>query len=505
MNANRIDKAIGYMFPEWAERRLIARHNMQALTGVNRASWGGYTGAVQTRRLSSPSAPVDQEPSLVNSAYRNLVAECLDLYRRDPLTRSLVEVIVTYMGESRPAASTSDPAWNTLADAYFNDYWWTVADARRRPGVDYGTMQRAWSRWAYIGGDMLFALFDGSLYPYEGTTIATPRKLVRDDAIMHGIRTQKAAPHRITHFYRVWRDSKGKEQFQRMPANQVIYAPNEQWRLSMMRSVPYMHSVAESLHEYSETSDNVQSKIRWESMVWTKERKGAVTGVGGRSFQTGNTDGKQVEVTKAEYGMRFKVQGDPQKDFEMTRMENPGTSYVPYMEHCARVIAAGIGIPYEVCLHVWTNGSWSANKAAQVDFKRYLLNEWAHRNRVLNQRVYNWAIAKAIKAGDLPEAPTDGRGVSEWYKCKWTMPYLPKLDEGREVEADIKQWGACQESIAGWAAQRGTTRDALLTAHDDDIREMQTRADALGITLEVYAQRLFSAKSSEQIRLLSED
>ena len=45
MNANRIDKAIGYMFPEWAERRLIARHNMQALTGVNRASWGGYTAS----------------------------------------------------------------------------------------------------------------------------------------------------------------------------------------------------------------------------------------------------------------------------------------------------------------------------------------------------------------------------------------------------------------------------------------------------------------------------
>jgi capsid protein len=127
------------------------------------------------------------------------------------------------------------------------------------------------------------------------------------------------------------------------------------------------------------------------------------------------------------------------------------------------------------------------------------MKRWAWRNKVLNQRVWNWRIAKAMKDGELPQAPVNpANGLSEWYKCSWSLPHFPHIDEGKEVVADVKQWGCGQESIADWAQQKGQTRDQMLDAHDADIEAMKARADALEIPLSQYMGQLFTASSEPE-------
>ena len=62
----------------------------------------------------------------------------------------------------------------------------------------------------------------------------------------------------------------------------------------------------------------------------------------------------------------------------------------------------------------------------------------------------------------------------------------------------MKQWSIGQESIADWAQQKGQTRSQLLDAHDADIKEMQARADTLGIPLSQYMAGLFTASAEPQ-------
>jgi hypothetical protein len=490
MALNWIDKAIEAVAPTLAEERAIARHNI----GVyNYWKQQGYDAGQESRRRANANIERRPEDYITAGTYDQIIANLFNLYRNDPMTKSIVDVIPTYMGESRPLASTNDPDFNEEATSYFNDVFWNMADARRRPGVDYGTLQTLWTKYSYLGGDMLFAIMGESLFPYEGLQIQTPAKLRADKQITNGIRVDGKATNRITHYYIT--DGEAHGNYSRLPENAGFFAPSKYWRPCMLRAAPELHSVVGALQDYGETGANVQSKIKFESMLFTIERKGAVSsGAGSRLVSRGGT-GEQVEHSDTDYGLRFQTSGNPDQDFKLSNMNNPGSQHVPYMEHAGRVIGAGVGLPYEAIMHLYTNGSYTANRAARADLMQYLVDRWQWRNKVLNQRVYNWVTARAINRGDIRPAPVVN-GRSTWNKATWSLPHLRQIDEGKEIIADVKKWGACQDSLGDWGRESGRTRDQLLDAHDGDIAEMKRRADGLGVTLSEYAGQLFKASAA---------
>ena len=492
----KFDQWIAKVAPQLALRRAVARHNLSVVNSS--IMGGGYRDGQAGRIRSTAYGSTLNEDQAAGYTRDNMIANAMQLYRDDPMCKSVVDVCSTYMGESRPTATTDSQEWNALATQWFNEYWWSQADARGRAGGDFGEIQHLWDKYCWFGGDMLFQLFDGMLLPYEGVQIRTPSALRADKNIVNGVRVQKTAPFRVTHYYLCWRDDKGREQYKRLRVSQGIYAGARNWRTAMIRSVPDLHGVIDAMHSYNRTNDNVQKRIEFESMLFSVERKGAVGNLpGNKILNAGAASGQQVEHSKAEWGMRLKTNGDPERDFKLIQMQNPNSNYTQVQEHMARAIAAGTGFPYEIVMHIYTSGSYTANRAARLDFAKALMGRWAWRNKVLNQRAYNWRVAKAIKAGELPPAPVDeATGLSQWNRCAWTLPHFPHIDEGKEVVADIKQWGCGQESISDWAQQRGMTRGQLLDAHDGDILEMQSRADTLGIPLEQYMGQLFTASAA---------
>ena len=490
MALNWLDKAIEAVSPTLAEDRAISRHNI----GVyNFWKQQGYDGGQDTRRRANTGIDRHSEDYITAGTYDQVIANLFQLYRNDPMTKSIVDVIPTYMGESRPLAATDDTNFNEEATSYFNDVFWNQADARRRPGVDFGTLQTLWTKYSYLGGDMFFAIMGDSLFPYEGLQIQTPSKLRADKQIVNGIRVDGKSTNRITHYYITDGDANGK--YTRLPENAGFFAPSKYWRPCMLRAAPELHSVVGALQDYGETATNVQSKIKFESMLFTVERKDSVQGGVGNKLVSRGGVGEQVEHSEADFGLRFKTSGSPKDDFQLSNMNNPGSQHVPYMEHAGRVIGSGVGLPYEAIMHLYTNGSYTANRAARADLMQYLTDRWAWRNKVLNQRVYNWQIAKAINRGDIRPAPM-ANGRSQWSKCTWSLPHLRQIDEGKEITADVKKWGACQDSIADWGRESGRTRDQLLNAHDGDVEEMKRRADALGVTLSEYSGELFKASAA---------
>lgn len=501
---NPIDKMIEAAAPTWAERRAVARYNLKAIKGAMRP---GYAGGRGSRRRQGVYGSTAREDVASAGTYDSLIASAMNLYRNDPMTRSIVDVVSTYMGESRPDASTSDTDFNKEATEYFNTVWWGMADARRRPGVDFGTMQDVWAKWSFIGGDMLFVLFDGALYPYEGLQMGTPADLRGDKSVINGVRIQEKAPNRITHYYLRKNGLTGSslsttKDFMRIRQNQAIFAPSKYWRSAMLRGVPELHGVVDALQDQDNVNTNVMDMIKLQASIWTVEKKGSVGNFpGSRFIDTNSADGQQVEYTKADYGTRVQTTGSPADDFIMNKLDNPGSMHVPYMEYSARVISAGVGIPMEMVLHLFTSGSYTAHRAARVDFKKYILNKWAWRNKILNQRVYNWVIAKAIKEGRIRPAPiSETTGTSEWHKATWSFPYFPQIDEGKEIAADVRQWSAATQSLQDFAQENGRTRVQLLDAHDEDVNEMKARAKKIGVTLNEYSNEYFKRQQTERER-----
>jgi len=496
----RMDRLIAKVAPGWYLKRMIARQDaarVQAYAGTGT----GYDGGRTTRRRPNPARTTAPEDIATSGTYNNLIGAGMDLYRNDPLTKSIVNTVATYMGESRPIATSSDPEWNKEATDYFNDFWWNIADARRRPGVDFGTLQKLWTKYSWYGGDMLFGLFSqtagdvGTLMPYEGLQLRTPFAFQRDGLIINGVRLEKKAPNRITHYYicpptKAFRTD---EKFNRIPQRSAIFAPAPYWRPSMLRGVPELHAVIDALQDFRKTNDNIAGKIVLDSSVWTVEKKGAVGKTPKSSvFEADAAKGETLEWSGTDYGMRLKVNGNPKEDFVTQMPNNPGNNHIAYMEYAAKIISAGVGMPYEMVMHIFTQGSYTANRAARVDFKTMIEDRHAHREKVLNQKVWNWVIGQAMKHGRIRLAPIDQKtGLSEWHKAKWTQPTFPQIDEGKEIKADRDQWGALQTSIDDWARERGQTREQLMNSHDEDVEEMKRRATAKGLTLHEYAPGLF--------------
>jgi len=494
--SRKLDKLIETWAPGLALKRKAAQHNLKVLSSMSNSwSGGGYSDGVNGRRKPWLSAGTESEDCSASWTYQDMIANAMQLYRDDPMTKSIVNVSNTYLGESRPTATTDDAEWNKRATDFFNDQFWHAADARRRPGSDYGDIQSKFDTWSWVGGDMLYVLFNGALLPYEGPQIRTPSELHADKNIVNGIRLGSKAPWPITHYY--LNDQSKVNKYTRLRQNQAIYAGSRNWRTAMLRSVPDLHGVIDALHAYNRTNDNVQRKIEFESMMFSKEKKGAVGTLPGAKYGTLNSNtGEMVEKSMADWGMRLKINGNID-DFDFTEMKNPNSNYVQTMEFMARAIAAGTGFPYEIVMHIYTSGSYTANRAARLDFQKAIMDRWHWRNKVLNQRVWNWRIAKAVKDGALPPAPVNpDTGLSQWHKVSWTLPHFPHIDEGKEVTADVKQWGCGQESVADWAQNRGMTRGQLLDSHDADIAEFQKRADKLGITLPEYMNQLFTASAA---------
>lgn len=495
---NKLDQFLSKWFPGTALKRAADRHNLGVVASVSTAGFGnaGYSGGINGRRKPTAYGSTDFEDEAASWTYHDMISNSMQLYRNDPMTKSIVNVSSTYLGESRPTATTSDPEWNKRATAWFNEVWWPQADARGRNGVDYGEIQNLFDTWSWVGGDMLFLLFHGQLLPFEGTQIETPNNMRSDDNIINGIRVRPSAPWPITHYYltdpNAPRDSKNRSK--RIRQSEAIYAGSRNWRVAMLRSVPDLHGVIDALHAFNRTNDNVQRRIEFESMLFTVERKGAVGKLpGGRTLNSTSNTNTTAKTRPTDWGLGLEINGSPKDDFLISEMKNPNSQYVQTMEFMARAIAAGTGFPYEVVMHIYTSGSFTANRAARLDFEKAILDRWKWRNKVLNRRVWNWRIAKAIKAGELPPAPiSESTGLSEWHKASWTLPHFKHIDEGKEVSADIKQWGTGQESVADWAQNRGMTRDQLLDAHDMDIAAFKERAKTLAIPLEQYMGQLFS-------------
>lgn len=478
MRRTRLDSMIVGLW-RWAERRMVSRYSSGEMSALFVRGAGAYSGGTQSRERHGEagyrSKPQDED-SVAGMSLDNLRLECYDLYRNDPLCQSAVDGIVKYLGQSVPTAKSSAKAvnkqaaaeWDALATEWFTGYFWNRADYARRPGVTFGEHQDYVTLQSWLAGDMAFVWEpDGGFTPIEGERIQTPSKLMLDSSIVRGIRRDSKG--RPTHIYVCDRNNSGtvdRNSFQRVPIASTIFCP-WYWRPDQVRGTPGLHAVVDAIRDHSEIHAGTKMKVKHEASMVSIERAGSVTNRPGSKLLD-NGDGTKTEITKAEYGMRVRVNGSPD-DFKFANGSTPHAQYVPFLTYDSQLIAAGMGMPWEVVMHLFTNGSYTAQRSARMDFYRLLLDEHSWRVRVHSQRVWNMVVTQAIRDGHLPPAPVDKRGISLFNEVNWSLPHLLEIDIGKETEAQVAQWRFGTGTFEQFAAERQTTREHLLASKRSDI------------------------------------
>lgn len=447
----------------------------------NWGGWGALDAGNSTRHRKSKagvvSFPTDEDSAVTTLGRENTRLECRDLRRNNALVAGIVERFADNVVGSgiMPQAKTTDSDWNERAEEFFSE-WAKIADYRQR--LNFWEMQRLVVQSRMTDGECGFVLVkNGQLQPVEAERIRQPDPSIA--GVVDGIAVTANGIKTAYYIHNRDKDSgmfTGKD-FSIVSASDFKHCTRSV-RFDQIRGYPDLAPVVNAVRDVGEYVEATLLKAKAEAKKFYKieNEAGAPTGLT-RKFETSDD---QLTIEKIQTGeIHYLRRGEK---LDIVESATPGEQFSPFTERVMRMIGAALGLPYEFVLLDFSNGSFSSSRAALLQTYRTFQNWQAWLIKCFLQPVWNWRIAKAIKEGQLPQAPIDGRGVSEWYHVQWQVPEFGWVDPQSEAQANTIEISSGVSSLTQWARKKGYDAEEMLEEKGRDI------AAAVRIAAEINKQ-----------------
>ena len=461
---------------------------------------------VETAWVNSKPATEDANVGTYGRAKMRLA--CADLLRNDPIISGACKRFADYVVGPEgitPQAKTSDESWNERAESWYAERS-KVVDYRRR--VNHAGLQRQAVMARLYSGDIAFAMLkSGQLQPIEGERICTPRDLVSDKQIVDGIKLSDSGIP-LSFFVHDRADNGYLDtKYSEIRADDLIYCAAP-FRPDSLRPAPELAPLIRTAEDYRDLNRSLLNKARLDARqsYAVKTADGADRPRQGLGNRNGTPDSAEKAVKYERFGDGIVHYLNKGEDVVPINGTTPGPYFVEYARHIGRSLGAALGLPYEFLFLDFQQGSFAQSRAALMMTYRTIAIWQTWLRDSFMQRDWNWAIAKAIKAGDLPPAPVDSRGVSEWYKVQWSFPRYDWIDPQAQISADLEAYKLGVESLQSIVA-RTSGKDAEDVLRDKGrlIRRAKEIAAEEGcdwrdlIDIATNAQRDLSAPTQKEI------
>jgi capsid protein len=448
----------------------------------------GYDGATDSTFRTHHAfytSPEGDEDTILGAHDRDrLLLEGRSMVRNNPIVYGLLERVVSYavFGGIWPQARTSDPKWNKLSESWWRDIYAPTCDYRQQQGVGMDTFQSMTLSERFVAGELGFIMLkNGQLQPIEASRISTPHDYRKDENVIDGVRKTKQGL--ILGYYVCPRGKSGAidvKKYKYIRRENFIHC----WRPTrpdMVRGIPDLAPLINLFRDYKETDQNIRAKIKNDAQTWGKSKRaaGSVNYRSRDSYTIDDANDKNLQRVEKVEGLRL-LHMRPEEDVDSFESKTPNSEYIKYVEHLLHVMAQAFDLPYEFMMLIFTQGSYSAQRAAMIHAHHTILKWIKWQNKVFNQRVWNWRIAKAMKDGTLPEAPKVD-GVSEWYRVEWTQPYWQEIDTDKQAKGDAAAWKMGKDSLKSIIGRTGRDRDDVFREKAEDIKAAQRIAEEEGL------------------------
>lgn len=426
----------------------------------------GYDGANDTR--SRPSSimrgtrAVDEDRQVGAWGRDRLRLECFDLYRNNAIVRGVVDRFADNVVGTGiiPQAQTSDERWNEQAESFWAE-WSKVSDYRQR--VPLRVLQRQVITGRMLAGDVIHLMTDGGqLQPIEAERVATPDDQRQNPLVVEGIKLNAGGI--IEGYYICQRGDGGRVDTSKsrfVQARDIVHC-SAPFRADQVRGIPELSPIITSLADMKQLGELTLKKAKLDAasgkVIKTADGAAKMMKLGARNASGSAQDGRQVYEKMDDILTYYIGTGE---SIEGLESKTPNPTYVPYIEHLLRLCGAALSMPSEMLALDFRQGSFSSNKAAMAQTYRTFINWHAWLCEGFNQRLWNWRIAKAIKEGALPPAPTENRNgvkVSQWYRVEWSQPDYSYLDPEASIDAAIKAYNFGAGGVSAYTRLKG--RDA---------------------------------------------
>jgi lambda family phage portal protein len=482
---NILDRAIGFVSPSTAVRRLQARKAYALMGG------GSYTGASKSRRASQGMRSFGGGPEAdLNSDLPALRARSRELYRNTPIARGAVnEKVAVCVG----AGHIVDPQinrdflglsldeaeeWEANAAQIFRTHA-NSENIHAGRTITFAEMEALTLTTVLLSGDML--IFD-RFKQRRGAALSTCFQLIEGDRLQneHG----QADTDEISGGVKRDKDGEPTEYFilDKHPGEfRLSSGRNGKWykaftpdgqrrvrhlyfmrRPGQVRGEPFLAPVIEALKQL----DRYSEAELWAAIVnscfavTSKTENGEGLDLPTLAGGSGETDKQEISIT--EPGMIVDLAQDEALDsFTPGR---PSAQFDPFFRAIVSQMALALDTTEELLMRSF-KASYSASRGAIEIAYRFAQGYEAWLVSKFCQPSYESVLAEAIAAGRLsaPGFFSDAFVRSAWLGATWTGPARISLNPKSESDADAADLEMGITDQYRLAAKRGLLLDNVLS------------------------------------------
>jgi len=485
MRATFIDKAISYVSPRFAARRVLQRAAFDKLVGAGRRGYEGASKGRRTEGWRTGSTSADAEIEMAGPVLRSRMR---DLVRNNPHAAKAISVLSTnIVGDGIvPRAKTGDEK----LDKKVNDLWdeWSKrCDADGQ--LDFLGLQTLACREMLEGGEVLVRrrfrkASDGLPVPMqiqilEADLLDSNRTLtaVGGANIVQGVEFDKIGRRSK---YWLFSSHPGDNHAytaagvtsKAYPAADILHVYEKQ--RTQVRGVPWGSPALITLRDLDEYEDAELMRKKIEAclvgVVTGGDEADMGVGIPLQESQTpGIYDAEGSLVERFEPGMFLHARGGRDVKFNDPAAKS---GHEAYKRVTLRSVAAGFRVPYELISGDLAEVNYSSIRAGLVEFRRLVSSvQWQLFIPMLCQPVWDWFIDAAQIAGLLP----DGK-----FPVEWSPPRFVSVDPFKDAMAALMEVRSGQRSLLDVIAETGRNPRAVL----NEIAEANKLLDELGIKLD---------------------
>lgn len=247
-------------------------------------------------------------------------------------------------------------------------------------------------------------------------------------------------------------------------------------RPGQSRGVPYLAPVIEMLKQLTRYTEAEIAAAVVSGMLAVMVKSPAPVSPLGNAMQVpgmvvGQAPNTTQKITRLQSGMILDLA--PGEEIEVVDSTRPNTAFDAFVTSVLRQIGAALEVPFEILVKHFTS-SYSASRAALLEFWRFVLRERDFLVTSFCQPAWEWAITEAVATG-LLSAPgffEDPLIRSAWLGADWVGQGLPQLDPLKEAAAAEAWNGLGIWSLQDISAQQGRDYDRT---HRQQVREKAMR------------------------------
>ncbi len=388
----------------------------------------------------------DSKVDISNGDRVRLLGLSRKLFYNNAIVRSAIRDKATYSVGSAiaPQANSGDPAWDDAAEAWW-DNWSKSPEISERH--DMRRLQMLVSEAIDRDGE-IFAILtnkrDGmpAVQVVESHRVANPPD--KADQIIDGVSLDRFA--RPLAYHVVEGDTFSQRTSRRIQADLMLHV-YEPERPDQVRGYP---AVAVALNNLLDRDELLRfemqaAKIGSSIGLVVQNAQGGVGAEGFFGDLSKSTGESLTRETVFGGGMIPRLKATER--IESFMMNRPNEKLDAHLEQYIRAAALGLGLPYEF---IWDTSA--VGGVAQRFIIQKAARAFAARQDVLISsflgKLWNYAIANAIRSGQLPMNPN-------WRRVHWQTPRSITVDVGREAQARRDDVKAGLMTLADFFGEQG--------------------------------------------------